>query len=61
MLVRALFALRRALEIGDVHKCMRESHFAAIDNAIAHAFYEGEDVVISGIEHDLVERCFESL
>lgn len=40
---------------------MRKSHFAAIDDAIAHALDERQDVVVPGIEDEFVERGFEGV
>jgi hypothetical protein len=35
---------------------MGEADFAAVDDAVADAFYEGEDVVVFRVEDDFLER-----
>jgi hypothetical protein len=37
-----------------------EAHFCAVDDAIADAFDEGEDVVVLRVEDDALERFLES-
>jgi hypothetical protein len=44
-----------------LHEGMWEAHFAAVDDAIAHAFDKGEDVVVFGVEHDALERGFDGV
>lgn len=36
-----------------------EAHFCAVDDAIADAFDEGEDLVVLGVEDDALERFLE--
>jgi hypothetical protein len=40
----------------NLHKRMRESHFTSIYDAIPYAFYQCKDVVVLGIQHDLLKR-----
>ena len=35
---------------------MGEADFGAVDDTVADAFYEGEGVVVGGVEEDGVER-----
>jgi hypothetical protein len=44
-----------------LHEGMWEAHFAAIDDAIAHAFDKGEDVVVFGVEDNALKRGFDSV
>lgn len=42
--------------VGILHKCMGEAHFGSIDDAIPYAFYQCKDIVVLGIEHNLLQR-----
>jgi hypothetical protein len=44
-----------------LHEGMREAHFAAVDDAVAHAFDKGEDVVVFGVENNALERGFDGV
>lgn len=39
---------------------MREADFGAVDDAIAEGLDEGEEIVVAGVEDDLLERGLES-
>jgi hypothetical protein len=47
--------------MGDVHERMWEAHFAAVDDAIANAFDEGQDVVVLWVKDDFLERGLEGM
>jgi hypothetical protein len=37
---------RRSERVKSIHQSVREPHFSSVDDAIAYAFYEREDVVV---------------
>jgi hypothetical protein len=44
--VDVLFERRRRERVKSIHQSVREPHFSSVDDAIAYAFYEREDVVV---------------
>jgi hypothetical protein len=46
---------------GNVHERMGKADFAAVDDAVADAFYEGKNVVVFRVEDDLFERRLEGV
>ena len=43
---------RAGAEEEDHYEGVREADFGAVDDAIAEAFYEGEEVVVRGVEEE---------
>jgi hypothetical protein len=62
MLYGSLSIENEIWEMGEyLHEGMWEAHFAAVDDAVAHAFDKGEDVVVFGVENDALERGFDGV
>lgn len=56
-----LLCLEHGLKLLYSHESMRKADFAAIDNAIACCFYQGEDVVVAGVFEEALEGGLEDV